>query len=129
MSLPSIVRRYPLVGVALIVALAVSDVGIAMGAKGSTSAAESADIVILLDDISRVARAVSIGQRTVAIALQSIWLGIALSIVLMVLASFGYLPAIAGAVLQEVVDLVSILGALRAVGAGRARLDGVAAGR
>ncbi len=109
--------------------LAVSDVGIAMGAKGSTSAAESADIVILLDDISRVARAVSIGQRTVAIALQSIWLGIALSIVLMVLASFGYLPAIAGAALQEVVDLVSILGALRAVGAGRARLDGVAAGR
>jgi P-type E1-E2 ATPase len=109
--------------------LAVSDVGIAMGAKGSTSAAESADIVILLDDISRVARAVSIGQRTVAIALQSIWLGIGLSIVLMVMASFGYLPAIAGAALQEVVDLVSILGALRAVGAGRARLDGVAAGR
>ena len=109
--------------------LAVSDVGIAMGAKGSTSAAESADIVILLDDISRVARAVSIGQRTVAIALQSIWLGIGLSIVLMVMASFGYLPAIAGAALQEVVDLVSILGALRAVSAGRARLDGVAAGR
>lgn len=109
--------------------LAVSDVGIAMGAKGSTSAAESADIVILLDDVSRVARAVSIGQRTVAIALQSIWLGIAFSLVLMFLAAWGFLPAIAGAALQEVVDLISILGALRAVNAGRARLDGVAAGR
>jgi len=109
--------------------LAVSDVGIAMGAKGSTSAAESADIVIVLDDVSRVARAVSIGQRTVAIALQSIWLGIGFSLVLMVLASFGWLPAIVGAALQEVVDLVSILGALRAVHAGRAKLDGVAEGR
>lgn len=109
--------------------LAVSDVGIAMGAKGSTSAAESADIVILLDDVSRVARAVSIGQRTVAIALQSIWLGIGFSLVLMVLASFGWLPAIVGAALQEVVDLISILGALRAVNAGRAKLDGVAEGR
>lgn len=87
------------------------------------------DVVIVLDDISRVARAVFIGQRTVAIALQSIWLGIGLSIVLMVVASFGLLPAIAGAALQEMVDLVAILGALRAVGAGRARLDGVAAGR
>jgi P-type E1-E2 ATPase len=109
--------------------LAVSDVGIAMGAKGSTSAAESADIVILLDDVSRVARAVSIGQRTVAIALQSIWLGIGFSLVLMVLASFGWLPAIVGAALQEVVDLISILGALRAVNAVRAQLDGIAAGR
>lgn len=109
--------------------LAVSDVGIAMGAKGSTSAAESADIVILLDDISRVARAISIGQRTVAIALQSIWIGIAFSLALMVWAAFGQLPAIVGAALQEVVDLISILGALRAVRAGKANLNGVAAGR
>ena len=109
--------------------LAVSDVGIAMGAKGSTSAAESADIVILLDDISRVARAISIGQRTVTIALQSIWLGIAFSLALMVWAAFGQLPAIIGAALQEVVDLISILGALRAVHAGRAQLTGIAAGR
>lgn len=109
--------------------LAVSDVGIAMGAKGSTSAAESADIVILLDDISRVARAISIGQRTVAIALQSIWMGIAFSLALMVWAAVGQLPAIVGAALQEVVDLISILGALRAVRAGRAQLTGIAAGR
>jgi P-type E1-E2 ATPase len=109
--------------------LAVSDVGLAMGAKGSTSAAESADIVILLDDISRVARAISIGQRTVTIALQSIWLGIAFSLALMVWAALGQLPAIIGAALQEVVDLISILGALRAVHAGRAQLTGIAAGR
>ncbi len=106
--------------------LAVSDVGIAMGAKGSTSAAESADVVILLDDISRVARAVSIGQRTVSIALQSIWWGIGFSVALMMVAAAGFLPAIVGAALQEVVDLIAILGALRAVRAGQAQLTGVA---
>ncbi len=109
--------------------LAVSDVGIAMGAKGSTSAAESADIVILLDDVSRVARAMSISQRTVTIALQSIWLGIAFSVALMGVAAAGYLPAIVGAAMQEVVDLVSILGALRALRAGQVQLAGVASGR
>jgi P-type E1-E2 ATPase len=109
--------------------LAVSDVGIAMGAKGSTSAAESADIVILLDDISRVARAVSIGQRTVRVALQSIWWGIAFSVALMGVAAAGYLPAIIGAAMQELVDLVAILGALRALRAGQQRLEGIAGGR
>jgi heavy metal translocating P-type ATPase len=108
--------------------LAVSDVGIAMGAKGSTSAAESADVVILLDDISRVARAVSIGQRTVRIALQSIWWGITISVGLMLVAAAGFLPALAGAALQEVVDLVSILWALRALRAGSQRLPGIAGG-
>lgn len=102
--------------------LAVSDVGIAMGAKGSTAASESADIVILLDDLARVAHAVSIGQRTVRIALQSIWLGIIISIGLMIVAAAGLLPAILGATLQEAVDLIAILGALRAVRAGAARL-------
>ena len=105
--------------------LAVADVGIAMGAKGSTAASESADIVILLDDVSRVAWAVAIGQRTVRIALQSIWMGIAISVGLMLVAAAGLLPAIAGALLQEVVDLVAILGALRAVGAGSAPVPGL----
>jgi P-type E1-E2 ATPase len=105
--------------------LAVSDVGIAMGAKGSTAASESADVVILIDDIARVARAVAIGQRTVRIALQSIWLGIAISIALMLVAAVGLLPAIAGAALQEVVDLISIVGALRAVRAGAAPVPGL----
>ena len=98
--------------------LAVADVGIAMGAKGSTAASESADVVILLDDLSRVARAVSIAQRTIRIAMQSILVGIAISLVLMLVATFGVLPAIVGAVLQEVVDLVTILNSLRAVKAG-----------
>ena len=95
--------------------LAASDVGIALGARGSTAASESADVVILIDDLSRAARAVEIGQSTIRIALQSIWLGIIISAGLMVVAAAGFLPAILGALLQEVVDLVAIVGALRAV--------------
>ncbi|WP_411733791.1 heavy metal translocating P-type ATPase [Paeniglutamicibacter sp.] len=100
--------------------LAAADVGIAMGAKGATAASESADAVILVDDISRVALAVRVGRDTVRIALQSIWLGIAISVVLMVIAAFGVIPATAGALIQELVDLAAILAALRAVGG---RLD------
>jgi heavy metal translocating P-type ATPase len=100
--------------------LAAADVGIAMGAKGATAASESADAVILVDDISRTAKAVEIGRDTVRIALQSIWLGILVSVGLMLVAAFGVIPATAGAVLQEVVDLATILAALRAIGG---RLD------
>jgi heavy metal translocating P-type ATPase len=99
--------------------LAVADVGIAMGAKGSTAASESADVVILLDDISRTVRAVRIGQDTVRVALQSIWLGMALSVVLMIVAAFGLIPATAGAISQEIVDLLTIVNALRAIGGRR----------
>ena len=99
--------------------LAVADVGIAMGARGATAASESADVVILIDDLTRAARAVAIGQDTIRIALQSIWLGIALSLGLMVLAAFGFIPATAGALLQEFVDLATILNALRAIGGRR----------
>ncbi|TFC42761.1 cadmium-translocating P-type ATPase [Cryobacterium sp. TMT1-21] len=99
--------------------LAVADVGIAMGARGATAASESADVVILIDDLSRTARAVAIGQDTIRIALQSIWLGIAMSVVLMVLAAFGFIPATVGALLQEFVDLATILNALRAIGGRR----------
>ncbi|MBB5639650.1 heavy metal translocating P-type ATPase [Cryobacterium roopkundense] len=99
--------------------LAAADVGIAMGARGSTAASESADVVIMLDDISRTARAVAIGQDTVRVALQSIWLGIALSVVLMVAAAFGLIPATIGALSQEIVDLLTILNALRAIGGRR----------
>jgi heavy metal translocating P-type ATPase len=99
--------------------LAVADVGIAMGARGATAASESADVVILIDDLSRTARAVAIGQDTIRIALQSIWLGIILSLVLMGVAAFGLIPATVGALLQEVVDLATILNALRAIGGRR----------
>ncbi|QEO15255.1 cadmium-translocating P-type ATPase [Agromyces intestinalis] len=100
--------------------LAAADVGIAMGAKGATAASESADVVILVDDVSRVAKAVEVGRDTVRIALQSIWVGIAVSVGLMVVAAFGVIPATVGALLQEVVDLITILAALRAIGG---RLD------
>ena len=99
--------------------LAVADVGIAMGARGSTAAGESADVVIILDDLSKVATAVRIGRRTVQVALQSIWIGIGLSVALMLAAAAGYVPAIAGALSQELVDLATILNALRALGSGR----------
>jgi heavy metal translocating P-type ATPase len=99
--------------------LAAADVGIAMGAKGATAASESADVVIMLDDLSRVALAVEIGKRTVAVALVSIWTGIGLSIGLMAVAMTGYIPAVTGALLQELVDLATILNGLRALrGAG-----------
>lgn len=98
--------------------LAAADVGIAMGAKGSTAASESADIVILVDDLYRVVDAVSVSQRTVSIALQSIWIGIAISVGLMLIAMTGALPAIVGAGLQEVVDLVTIFNSLRALNLG-----------
>jgi P-type E1-E2 ATPase len=95
--------------------LAAADVGFAMGARGATAASESADVVNRFDNISGVAQAVRIGRDTVRIALQSIWLGILLSVALMLVAAFGYLPALVGAWMQEFVDLVAILGALRAI--------------
>ncbi|WP_400996012.1 heavy metal translocating P-type ATPase [Agromyces sp. GXQ0307] len=99
--------------------LAAADVGIAMGARGATAASESASAVILVDDISRTAKAVEIGHDTVRIALQSIWIGIVVSIGLMLVAAFGVIPATVGALLQEVVDLITILAALRAIGGRR----------
>ncbi|GAA4050725.1 heavy metal translocating P-type ATPase [Agromyces indicus] len=107
--------------------LAAADVGIAMGARGATAASESADAVILVDDVSRTAKAVEIGRDTVRIALQSIWLGIVVSVGLMLVAAFGYIPATAGALLQEFVDLAAILAALRAIGGRRDAAAAVAA--
>ncbi len=99
--------------------LAVADVGVAMGAKGSSAASESADVVILVDDVDRAARAISIGHRTVLVAMQAIGIGVAISLALMVAAAFGMIPAIVGAGLQELVDPTTILWALRASGPGR----------
>jgi len=95
--------------------LAVADVGIAMGAHGSTAASESADVVILKDDLSRVVTAIQIAKDTMAVAKQSVWIGIAICTILMLIASSGIIPALFGAMLQEVVDTVSILWALRAL--------------
>lgn len=95
--------------------LTASDVGIALGARGSTAASESADIVILADDLSRVASAVEIAKRTFRIAQQSIIVGIGISLVLMLVFATGKFSPITGAILQEVVDVVVIFNALRAL--------------
>lgn len=94
--------------------LATADVGIAMGAHGSSAASESADVVILKDDLAKVAKAVIISQDTIRIAKQSVLIGIVICTILMVIASFGIIPAFVGAMFQEVIDTVSILWALKA---------------
>ncbi len=94
--------------------LTAADVGIALGARGSTAASESADMVIMLDDISRVATAMAVAKRTFKIAKQSILAGIAISLGLMLMFATGKFPPLLGAVLQEVVDVVVIFNALRA---------------
>ncbi len=96
--------------------LAVAEVGMAMGARGSTAASETADVVVLVDDISKSAQAIMIAKHTIKIALQSIWVGIAISVGLMIVAANGYIPAVVGAGLQEVVDVIVIFNALRAHG-------------
>lgn len=96
--------------------LASADIGFAMGARGATAASESADVVNRFDHLASLPKAVQIGQDTVRIALQAIWAGILISVGLMLVAAFGFLPAIVGAWMQEIVDLVAILWALRALG-------------
>lgn len=96
--------------------LAAADVGMAMGARGSSAASETADVVVLVDNIAKSAQAIQIAKTTIRIALESVWLGIAISIVLMIIAAFGVIPAIVGAFLQEAVDVLVILNALRAHG-------------
>jgi P-type E1-E2 ATPase len=94
--------------------LTAADIGIALGARGSTAASESADVVVLQDDLSYVARAVAVAQRTLAIAKQSILIGISISVVLMLIFATGKFTPVLGAILQEVVDVVVIFNALRA---------------
>lgn len=94
--------------------LVTADVGIAMGAHGSSAASESADLVILKDDLAKVAKAVVIAKDTIRVARQAVLIGIFICTALMVIAAFGIIPAFIGAMFQEVIDTVSILWALRA---------------
>lgn len=96
--------------------LTAADLGIAMGARGSAAASESADIVIMQDSLEQVASATAIAKRTFRIARQSILIGIGLSVVLMAIFATGKFPPLAGAIIQEVVDVVVIVNALRAHG-------------
>jgi heavy metal translocating P-type ATPase len=94
-------------------ALAAATVGIAMGEHGTAVSAEAADLVLLVDDISRVGDAMAISRRMRRIALQSIGVGLGVSFALMVIASRGLLTPALGAVLQEALDAAVILNALR----------------
>jgi heavy metal translocating P-type ATPase len=96
-------------------ALAVADVGIAMGTAGATAASETADAVIVVDRVDRVATAVRIGRRSLRIAHQSVRFGMGLSLAAMVFAAFGLIVPVAGALLQEAIDVAVILNALRAL--------------
>lgn len=100
-------------------ALAVANVGVAMGARGASASSEAADVVILVDRIDGVSDAIRLAKRTRRIALQSIIAGMGMSAVAMGFAAFGFLPPVAGALTQEVIDVAVILNALRALSAGR----------
>jgi P-type E1-E2 ATPase len=95
-------------------ALGTASVGIALASHGRGIATEAADVILLADDPSRVLDAIMISRRTMRIARQSIWFGLAVSGIGMVFAAAGAIVPIAGAAIQEVVDLAVILNALRA---------------
>jgi heavy metal translocating P-type ATPase len=99
-------------------ALALADVGVAMGARGSTAASEAADVVLTVDRLDRLGEAAAIARRTRQIAIESMVAGMALSLAAMGAAAAGLLPAVWGAILQEVIDVAVILNALRALRGG-----------
>ncbi|MBP7243053.1 heavy metal translocating P-type ATPase [Amaricoccus sp.] len=96
-------------------ALAAADVGVAMGARGAAASAEAADVVLLVDRIDRLGSGIEIARRARRIAVESVVVGLGLSILGMVAAAFGYLTPVQGALLQEVIDVAVILNALRAL--------------
>jgi heavy metal translocating P-type ATPase len=100
-------------------ALAAADVGIAMGARGATASSEAADVVLLADRLDRIAEAMQIARRSRRIAVQGVLGGMGLSFVAMLVAAWGYLPPLDGAIVQEVIDVAVIVHALRALGAAR----------
>lgn len=95
-------------------ALAASSVGIALGASGSSVSSESADIVLLVDDLAKVQSVIEIGKKVLAIAKSGIFFGMGASFVAMGFASFGFIKPVEGAILQEVIDVIVIFNALRA---------------
>lgn len=96
-------------------ALAVADIGVALGARGASASSEAADVVILADRLDRVGEAIVIAQRARRIAVQSIVVGMGLSLVAMVAATLGWLDPVPAAIVQEVIDVAVILNALRAL--------------
>jgi heavy metal translocating P-type ATPase len=96
-------------------ALALADVGIAMAGKGATVSSETADVVVVVDRADRIPLAIAVGRRSLRIARESVVVGLGLSVGAMVVAAFGYLPPVWGALFQEVIDLAVILNSLRAL--------------
>ncbi len=96
-------------------ALALADVGVAVGARGATASSEAADVVLTVDRLDRLGEALVIARRSRRIALESVVVGMGLSLGAMVVAAFGYLPPVWGALLQELIDVAVILNALRAL--------------
>jgi heavy metal translocating P-type ATPase len=96
-------------------ALALADVGIALGAGGATVSSETADAVIVVDRVDRVVDAVRIGRRSLSIARQSVWVGMGLSVAGMGFAAAGLIVPVVGALIQEAIDVAVILNALRAL--------------
>ena len=96
-------------------ALAAADIGVALGARGAAASTEAADVVLLVDRLDRLAHAMTIARRTRRIALESVVAGMALSAAAMAVAAAGLLAPVAGALLQEVIDVAAILNALRAL--------------
>ncbi|HET7770896.1 MAG TPA: heavy metal translocating P-type ATPase [Chloroflexota bacterium] len=95
-------------------ALAAASVGIAMGARGAAISAAAADVVLLVDDVTRVADAVATGRRTMRVVHECIYVGLGLSFVAMAAAGAGLIPPVVGAGIQEAIDLFVVLNALRA---------------
>jgi heavy metal translocating P-type ATPase len=103
-------------------ALAIADVGVAFGARGSTASSEAADVVLTADRLDHLAEGIAIADRSQQIALQSVVVGIGLSGLAMVAAALGHLPPVWGALLQEGIDVAVILNALRAMSPGPRRV-------
>jgi len=95
-------------------ALSAADVGVALAGHGGGVTSEAADVVVLVDDLSKVGEAVAISRRTMRVARQSIATGLVLSGVAMIFAAYGFIPPTQGALLQEAIDVAVILNALRA---------------
>jgi heavy metal translocating P-type ATPase len=96
-------------------ALAAADVGVAMGARGATASSEAADVVLVVDRLQRLVDAIGIAQRSRRIAVQSVVIGMGLSLAAMSVAAVGLLAPLAGALLQEGIDVIAIANALRAL--------------
>jgi heavy metal translocating P-type ATPase len=101
-------------------ALALADVGVAMGARGATASSEAADAVLTVDRLDRLGEVTALARRTRRIALQSVLAGMAMSLAAMGAAAAGLLPAVWGALLQEAIDVAVILNALRVLRPGAA---------